>query len=129
MRSTIFLAAALGCSLFAACGSTATNVTVKDTAKPAPTAVPTANAAPVPTASVPKNGDYTGKGKVTKIDVESRAVELDHQEIKGVMPAMKMEFFVIDPALLNGVAVGDSVDFTLRYKDGQEIITTLAKAK
>lgn len=84
---------------------------------------------PMPTASVPKNGDYTGKGKVTKIDVESRAVELDHQEIKGVMPAMRMEFFVIDPALLNGVSVGDVVDFTLRYKDGQEIITTLVKAK
>ena len=88
---------------------------------------PTASATPQPTASVPVNGDYPGRGRVTKINTKDGSVELEHEEIRGVMPAMKMEFFVIDDRILKGISVGDSVDFTLRYKDGQEIVTEIAK--
>ena len=86
-------------------------------------------ATPVPNASVPKNGEYPGKGKITKFNVDGGSVELDHEEIGGVMPAMRMEFFVIDGRLLKGLRVGDDVSFTLRYKDGQEIITEITKQK
>lgn len=86
-------------------------------------------ATPVPTASVPKNGDYPGRGKVLKINNELGSVELDHEEIVGVMPKMTMEFFVSDKAMLRKIAVGDTVDFSLRYKDGQETIISISKSK
>ena len=44
--------------------------------------------------SSPKNGNYNGKGVVTKINLDLVSVELDHEEIKGLMPKMTMEFYV-----------------------------------
>ena len=79
--------------------------------------------------SSPANGDYPGRGKVTKIDMKLGSVELDHEEIKGVMPAMKMEFFVSDKKILGGLAVGDKADFTLRYNDNTEIIVDIKKVQ
>ena len=79
--------------------------------------------------SGPKNGDYPGKGKVTKINISAGSVELDHEEIKGVMPAMRMEFYVSDKELLKALEVGDQTDFLLRYKDGQETIIAITKTK
>jgi Cu/Ag efflux protein CusF len=84
---------------------------------------------PIPTASVPKNGNYQGKGIVTKINNQLGTVELKHEEIKDVMPAMQMEFFVTDKAMLKGLNVGDAVNFTLRYNDGQENIVAISKSK
>lgn len=76
-----------------------------------------------------KDGDYEGRGKVTKIDMNLGSVEMDHEEIKGLMPAMRMEFFVSDKAMLGPLTVGDSVDFTIRYKAGTETITKIEKSK
>ena len=84
----------------------------------------------MPTAQpTPKNGDYPGKGKVTKINNELGSVEMNHEEIIGVMPAMLMEFYVTDKAMLKGLAVGDNVEFILRYTDGQEVISKITKVK
>ena len=77
----------------------------------------------------PKDGDYAGKGTVTKIDLVSGSVEMDHEAVAGLMPAMIMEFFVSDKALLNGLALGDKVDFTILYKGGTETITKIGKTK
>lgn len=57
------------------------------------------------------------------------SVELDHDDIPGVMPPMRMEFFVSDKKLLSGLAVGDRVEFVLRYKDRTETIVAIKKAK
>jgi len=84
---------------------------------------------PVKTPFVPKNGDYPGKGKITKINNELGSVELKHEEIKDVMPAMQMEFFVSDKSLLKGLNVGDNAEFILRYNNGQETIISLSKTK
>jgi Cu/Ag efflux protein CusF len=88
-----------------------------------------ASATPMKTPFVPKNGDYSGKGKITKINNDLGSVELDHEEIKDVMPAMQMEFFVSDKALLKDLEIGDEVDFTLRYNNGQETIIAINKSK
>jgi len=53
---------------------------------------------------------------------------MDHEDIAGLMPAMRMEFYVSDKALLNGLTVGDAVDFTILYKGGTETITKIGKA-
>lgn len=89
--------------------------------KVAPTSAPTA----IPL----KDGDFPGKGKVTKIDNKLGSVELDHEEIVGVMPRMIMEFYVSDKSMLKGLAVGDQVDFVLRQKGGSETIIKISKAK
>lgn len=78
-------------------------------------------------ASTPKNGDYAGKGVVTKINIELGSVEFNHEAIKDLMPAMTMEFFVSDKKMLEGLEVGDKVDFVIRYKDRNETIVKIAK--
>jgi Cu(I)/Ag(I) efflux system protein CusF len=78
---------------------------------------------------VPVNGDYPGTGVITKINSQLGSIELDHNEIVGVMPAMKMEFFVSDKSLLDGLSVGEKVQFTVRYKDHTETIVDIKKPK
>jgi Cu/Ag efflux protein CusF len=88
-----------------------------------------ASETPQPTASVPKNGNYNGKGVVTKIDLKLVSVEIDHEEIEGLMPKMKMEFFVKERSGLETLKVGDKVEFVVEYKDGQEKIISIKKAQ
>lgn len=90
-------------------------------------AVQTATPATAP--SIPKDGNYDAKGVITKINLELGSVELNHEEIKDLMPAMQMEFFVKDKEMLKGFKVGDKVDFVVQYKDPQEIITSIKKAQ
>jgi len=90
---------------------------------------PANSATPIPAPSVIANADYPGKGTVTKIDSKIGSIELDHEEIKGVMAPMRMEFYVSDKSMLSGLKVGDTVDFTLRYKDQQETIVAVTKTK
>ena len=120
MKSKSVLSVALLATFLCSCES-------KPPANPS-IAAPTSHT-PVPTASVPKNGDYNGKGVVTKINIDLGSVELDHEEIKDMMPAMKMEFFVSDKKLLNNLKVGDKVDFVVRYKDPTETIVDIKKAQ
>lgn len=130
MKINLVILVTLFVAALCSCGSTpmANNVaTVKPT--PLPSIVSPASSTPVPTPSTPKNGDYNGKGIVTKVAPESPSIELNHEEIKGMMPAMQMEFFVSDKKLLNGVKVGDKVDFVVRYKDATETIVGIKKAQ
>jgi len=117
MRISIFVT--ILC-LLAACGT-----------QPQKNSIPTKSATPTPlkTPFFPKNGDYQGIGKITKIDNDLGSVELDHQDIPDMMPAMKMEFFVTDKRLLKGLKVGDQASFTIRYKDGQENIVAISTIK
>lgn len=119
MKVTLFAIVVVSILVFA-CGDTKTNIADKPLR-----AEPT----PVPTTSLPKDGDYPGKGKVTKINNELGSVELDHDEIVGVMPRMIMEFYVSDKAMLKGLSVGDQVDFVLRHKGSSETVVKIAKAK
>ena len=82
---------------------------------------------PVGTPFVPRNGDYKGRGKVTRIETKGGSIELDHEEIPDLMPAKKTEIFVSDKALLNGLKLGDEVNFALRYNNGQETILDISK--
>ena len=55
------------------------------------------------------------------------AIEIDHEEIVGLMQAMQMEFPVTDVALLSGLAVNDRIDFTVVEKDGEMRVTDIKK--
>lgn len=104
-----------------------TQPTVSPTAAPPTTPLTAPSAAP--TTAPPKDGDYPGKGNVTKINNELGSVELDHEEIVGLMPRMIMEFYVSDKAMLKVLSVGDKVDFVVRHKGGTETIVKISKAK
>jgi Cu/Ag efflux protein CusF len=85
-------------------------------------------ATPVPTASIPKDGDYPGKGVVTKVDIEAGWVEIDHEPIEEVMPQkMKMMFNVEDKSILKGISAGDKVDFVLEYKHPKDTVKSIKK--
>jgi len=121
-RTLIYLACLLVC---AACSQVETNpISSKpETNGPLSKSPSSTSAPPI------KNGDYPGKGKITKINTELKSVELDHEDIPGVMPRMIMEFYVIEPAKLDALKVGDKVDFTLRHGDHTETIVAITKVK
>lgn len=125
MKIKLIVFAALLASMLSACGSKPADEN-SAIAKMSPT---TASPTPAPTTFTPKNGDYDGKGVVTKLNLQQGSIEMNHEEIKDVMPAMQMEFFVSDKKILDGVKVGDRIDFVLRYKDHTETIVGIKKAQ
>ena len=60
-----------------------------------------------------------GSGVVRGIDTENAQITLEHGDIPGLMKAMTMTFDVADRKLLEGVEVGDEVNFRLRDADGK----------
>jgi Cu/Ag efflux protein CusF len=87
--------------------------------------------APVATPKARKSSNaksYSGTGVVRLINLEEGWLEIDHEEIKGFMPAMQMEWSVIDREMLKRVSVGDKVNFTVEDDNGTEFITELKKA-
>src|SRR4051794_6849989 len=108
MRRSPFSLALTTVFLFSSCSTQE----VKNTAPTAANAMPAQHSGTPQAASTqPKDGLYPSRGKITKINLDAPSVELDHEEITGVMPPMIMEFYVKDKSLLNGFAVGDRVDF------------------
>jgi Cu(I)/Ag(I) efflux system periplasmic protein CusF len=74
------------------------------------------------TASV---GPIISKGVVTALDQGS--VTLDHQPINAIgWSAMAMRFSA-DPALLSGIAVGDTVSFELESAENPRTIMKISK--
>ncbi len=79
-----------------------------------------------PAAAVQSNS-YHGVGVVKSLNPKAPAIEIDHGDIEGLMPAMQMEFPVTDANLLNGIAVNDRIDFTI--ENGTEMKVTAIKKK
>jgi Cu/Ag efflux protein CusF len=73
------------------------------------------------------NQPYYGTGVIKIINLKEGWIEIDHEEIKGLMPAMEMEFWVKNVSLLHSVSVGDRVDFTVIETGKGEYITGLKK--
>lgn len=114
MKQTLTILSFLALAFSFGCGGPSSNVPANE---------PIANTEPKP----PEDRFYTGRGVVTKINSEPGSIELDHEAIEGLMPAMKMEFKVKDKAILKPIAVGDAVVFTLEHKQGTDTIITLGK--
>jgi Cu/Ag efflux protein CusF len=56
---------------------------------------------------------FDAKGTIAAVDPEKGTVTIDHGEIKGLMPPMKMAFPVQSRELLQGISPGDQVTFQL----------------
>jgi Cu/Ag efflux protein CusF len=102
--------------LLSACGAPPTN-------KQSTAATPSGPAAAVAT------NTYHGAGVVKGVftNPKAPAIEIDHGDIDGLMPAMQMEFPVTDPKLLNGIAVNDQIDFTIEAAAGQMKVSAIKK--
>jgi Cu/Ag efflux protein CusF len=106
--------------------------------RPAPTPQPAVAGNPVETPS-PLAGKplampspvfdkpYPGTGVIMIINRKEGWVEINHEEIKGLMPAMQMEFWLKDRSLVDNVNVGDRVDFTIVETRKGEYLTKLKK--
>src|ERR671929_1668263 len=92
--------------LLAACGGNKAPATQPSTPTPSG-----------PAAAVQSNS-YHGVGVVKSLNPKAPAIEIDHGDIEGLMPAMQMEFPVTDANLLNGIAVNDQIDFTIETVAG-----------
>lgn len=70
------------------------------------------------------------EGEVRKIDKETGKITLRHGEIRNLaMAAMTMVLRVQDPAMLDGVQVGDKVLFAAERQNGAITIVQLQKAQ
>ncbi len=92
-------------------------------------AVPITTSSPPPTgpAAAVQTNSYQGVGVVKSLNPKLPAIEIDHEDIAGLMPAMQMEFPVTDGALLNGIAVNDRIDFTIENGTGEMRVTAIKK--
>lgn len=72
---------------------------------------------------------YPGRGIVRIINRKEGWVEIDHEDIEGLMPAMQMEFWVKDLSLLRNIRIGDKVDFVVVETGKGEFLTEIKKIK
>jgi len=72
---------------------------------------------------------YDGRGSVVSLDENAKKIMLKHEEIKGLMPAMTMEFPLRSGETLNNVRTGDKVLFTLTPQGTDFIIEKIEKVK
>ena len=113
MKNPLFVVC-MALMLIAACGNQPVN---NNSSTPTPSG---------PAAAVQSNS-YQGVGIVKGLNPKRPAIEIDHEEIVGLMPAMQMEFPVTDVALLNGLAVNDRIDFTVQNATGEMKVTAIKK--
>lgn len=70
---------------------------------------------------------HKGVGTITALNPKVPSVEIDHEDIPGLMPAMQMEFHVKDKSLLNNIQVGNHVEFTVENGVGGMEISEIRK--
>jgi Cu/Ag efflux protein CusF len=78
-------------------------------------------------ASAVQTRSYEAVGTVKSIDLKLPAIEIDHEDIKGLMPAMQMQFHVKDKAQLEGLAPEDRISFTLENGVGGLKVVSIHK--
>jgi Cu/Ag efflux protein CusF len=102
------------------CGKQSKTVNI---AQPSPQPITTPQTSQSPVIGKP----YFGTGQIKIINRKEAWVEIDHDEIKDLMPPMTMEYWIKDRSLLNSVRVGEVVDFTVVETGKGEYITSIKK--
>lgn len=70
---------------------------------------------------------YRTRGVITAIDAAAQKLTVDHEEIPGYMEAMEMSISVAEPAMLDGVTVGDRVEIELSRNGSHLTVTELTR--
>ncbi|MDO9180052.1 MAG: copper-binding protein [Agitococcus sp.] len=81
---------------------------------------------PIKTAQTLDNTD--AKGTVIAIQPENGTIKIKHGEIKKLdMSAMTMTYHLANPALLQGLSVGDKVGFDIQEQNGDYVVMAIRK--
>lgn len=91
-----------------------------------PEATPSPATVSGPAAAV-QTHTYQAVGVVKSLDPKRPGIEIAHEDIAGLMPAMQMEFAVTDASLLDGLAVNDRIDFTIEDGVGDMRVIAIKK--
>jgi Cu/Ag efflux protein CusF len=70
---------------------------------------------------------WSARGVVRVLAPEIKRIFIDHEDIPGLMEAMTMAFEPEDPTLLNGLAPGDQISFTLRKRGERLVLIAIEK--
>jgi Cu/Ag efflux protein CusF len=70
---------------------------------------------------------YKSTGVIKNIDAENGKITIDHEDIKGYMPAMEMDFSVNEKSLIESAKVGDKIYFEIERTGEKLTITKLDK--
>jgi Cu/Ag efflux protein CusF len=70
---------------------------------------------------------YHGVGVIDSIDRVGAFLQIDHEDIKDLMPAMNMPYHVKDKSLLDVAAPGDKVDFWLESTSAGLVVVRIQK--
>ena len=98
-KSSTLLAAVITGFLIMGCGKQTEDVATKDT-----------TAAPAAAESIDR-GETTGR--IVKIADDKHSISVAHAAIGDWMSAMTMPFTITDTSMISGLAVGDSIRFTV----------------
>jgi len=112
--------------LVAGCQKSPPTENTNHTERPAPTKVIATGPPGFPPPVMDK--PYPATGVVALINKKEGWIEINHDEIKDLMPAMQMEFLVKDKSLLDKVKVGDRVDFTVVEMKKGEYLTEIKRS-
>lgn len=73
-------------------------------------------------------GPVSGTGVVTQVDAAAGTITFNHEAMPAInWPAMTMQFTAEDTAILQGIAVGDRVNFELKSATETGIVTVVQK--
>lgn len=73
-------------------------------------------------------GAVTGAGTVTQVDAAAGTITINHGAIEAISwPAMTMQFTAENPAILQGVAVGDRVRFELKSAAENTVVVAVTQ--
>jgi len=98
--------------------ATALALTLAACSPPTPAAAPKQEEMADMAAPAAVAGPVRSTGVITAIDADAGTITLNHEAIEAIgWSAMTMRFNAADPALLNGLAVGDHVSFELKSAD------------
>ncbi|MEN3335458.1 MAG: hypothetical protein V7641_4823 [Blastocatellia bacterium] len=70
---------------------------------------------------------YHGVGVVESVGGQRTTVQINHEDIQDLMPAMSMPFEVQSPALLDEITPGDRISFTIRETPHGLVIIEIRK--
>jgi Cu/Ag efflux protein CusF len=112
--------------LVSACQKSPPIENTNHTERPAPTQVIATGPPGFPPPVMDK--PYPATGVVALINKKEGWIEINHDEIKDLMPAMQMEFWVKDKSLLDKVKVGDRVDFIIVETKKGEYLTEIKRS-
>lgn len=62
--------------------------------------------------------EYAARGVVRAIDPSSLSITIAHENVEGYMPAMTMPFTLTSASQVQGLSVGDAIDFRFRAESG-----------